>query len=102
MADIYRRPEMAVQMAKQLLHPGVLDEGLRSGLFLSGVRRTGKTTFLLNDLIPFIGTGSHRALVNELTARRRGPHHCHRSPLPRRRSQPWATGQRKCSRHSGI
>lgn len=52
MADIYRRPELAAQMAKQLLHPGVLDEGLRSGLFLSGLRRTGKTTFLLNDLIP--------------------------------------------------
>ncbi len=39
-------------MARQLLNPGVLDEGLRSGLFLSGRRRTGKTTFLLNDLIP--------------------------------------------------
>ncbi|MDE2367509.1 MAG: AAA family ATPase [Burkholderiales bacterium] len=52
MAEIYRRPELAAQMAKQLLHPGVLDEGLRSGLFLSGLRRTGKTTFLLNDLIP--------------------------------------------------
>ena len=39
-------------MASQLLHPGVLDEGLRSGLFLSGLRRTGKTTFLRNDLIP--------------------------------------------------
>lgn len=52
MADIYRRPELATQMAKQLLNPGVLDEGLRSGLFLSGLRRTGKTTFLLNDLIP--------------------------------------------------
>lgn len=39
-------------MASQLLHPGVLDEGLRSGLFLSGLRRTGKTTFLKNDLIP--------------------------------------------------
>lgn len=39
-------------MARQLLRPGVLDEGLRSGLFLSGPRRTGKTTFLLNDLIP--------------------------------------------------
>jgi hypothetical protein len=39
-------------MARQLLHPGVLDEGLRSGLFLSGLRRTGKTTFLRNDLIP--------------------------------------------------
>lgn len=52
MTDIYRRPELAAQMAQQLLNPGVLDEGLRSGLFLSGLRRTGKTTFLLNDLIP--------------------------------------------------
>jgi hypothetical protein len=52
MADIYRRPDLAHQMASQLLHPGVLDQGLRSGLFLSGLRRTGKTTFLRNDLIP--------------------------------------------------
>lgn len=39
-------------MANQLLNPGVLDEGLRSGFFLPGLRRTGKTTFLRNDLIP--------------------------------------------------
>jgi hypothetical protein len=39
-------------MSRQLLSPGVLDEGLRSGLFLTGNRRTGKTTFLVNDLIP--------------------------------------------------
>ena len=52
MTNIYRRPALAVQMAKQLLNPGVLDEGLRSGLFLSGLRRTGKTTFLVNDRIP--------------------------------------------------
>ncbi|MGY8524445.1 AAA family ATPase [Paracidovorax citrulli] len=52
MGLIYRRPLLAHQMARQLLHPGVLDEGLRSGLFLSGLRRTGKTTFLQNDLIP--------------------------------------------------
>ncbi|RZT42157.1 AAA family ATPase [Cupriavidus agavae] len=52
MSDIYRRPDLARQMARQLLHPGVLDEGLRSGLFLSGLRRIGKTTFVLNDLIP--------------------------------------------------
>ncbi len=39
-------------MAQRLLHPGVLDEGLRSGLFISGLRRTGKTTFLNTDLIP--------------------------------------------------
>jgi hypothetical protein len=39
-------------MAAQLLRPGVLDQALRSGLFLSGVRRIGKTTFLKQDLIP--------------------------------------------------
>jgi hypothetical protein len=52
LTSIYRRPALATQMAQQLLNPGVLDEGLRSGLFLSGLRRTGKTTFLINDLIP--------------------------------------------------
>ncbi|MET3135253.1 hypothetical protein AAKU55_005561 [Oxalobacteraceae bacterium GrIS 1.11] len=52
MSSIFPRTELATQMAKQLIHPGALDEGLRSGLFLSGLRRTGKTTFLLNDLIP--------------------------------------------------
>ena len=50
--SIFRRAELAAQMTRQLLHPGVLDEGLRSGLFISGLRRTGKTTFLVNDLIP--------------------------------------------------
>jgi hypothetical protein len=57
MAVIFRRPELARQMAQQLLHPGVLDEGLRSGLFFSGLRRTGKTTFLVHDLIPALEAG---------------------------------------------
>ena len=52
MGDIFLRPELAGQIARQLLQPSVLDVGLRSGLFLSGLRRTGKTTFLRNDLIP--------------------------------------------------
>lgn len=52
MADIFLRPELAADMARQLLKPSALDIGLRSGLFLSGLRRTGKTTFLKNDLIP--------------------------------------------------
>ncbi|WP_404997173.1 hypothetical protein [Cupriavidus necator] len=52
MPNIYRRPALADRMTRQLLRPGVLDEGLRSGLFLSGLRRTGKTTFLINDLVP--------------------------------------------------
>ena len=51
-SDIFQRPDIAQAMAQRLLHPGVLDEGLRSGLFISGLRRQGKTTFLLNDLIP--------------------------------------------------
>lgn len=51
-ADIYHRPALAQDLAKRLLRPGVLDLGMRSGLFLSGLRRTGKTTFLLQDLIP--------------------------------------------------
>jgi len=48
----FRRTELAQQMAHKLLQPGILDQGLRSGLFLSGLRRTGKTTFLRQDLIP--------------------------------------------------
>ena len=52
MSKIFHRTELANEMAKQLIHPGPLDEGLRSGLFISGLRRTGKTTYLLNDLIP--------------------------------------------------
>jgi predicted AAA+ superfamily ATPase len=44
---IYHRNDLAEHMATQLLNPVVLDEHLRSGLFISGLRRTGKTTFLL-------------------------------------------------------
>ena len=50
--DLFHRPDLAQRMAEQLLKPGLLDGGLRSGLFLPGLRRTGKTTFLRQDLIP--------------------------------------------------
>lgn len=52
MSNYFSRHALAAQMASQLIHPDVLSEALRSGLFLSGLRRTGKTTFLHNDLIP--------------------------------------------------
>lgn len=52
MSTVFHRPQIAADMARQLLRPSALDEALRSGLFLSGLRRTGKTTFLQNDLIP--------------------------------------------------
>lgn len=52
MTGIFHRTDLAREMARQLINPGVMDEGLRTGLFLSGLRRIGKTTFLTNDLIP--------------------------------------------------
>jgi hypothetical protein len=48
----FRRTTLAQEMAQQLLRPSFLDTSLRSGLFLSGQRRVGKTTFLAGDLIP--------------------------------------------------
>ncbi len=54
--DLFHRTALAEKMAQQLLKPGLLDQGLRSGLFLSGLRRTGKTTFLRQDLIPALET----------------------------------------------
>jgi hypothetical protein len=68
MADIYQRPAEAARMAEELLHPGPLDEGLRSGLFLSGLRRTGKTTFLRNDLIPALEARGALVLYVDLWA----------------------------------
>ncbi|RKP43477.1 AAA family ATPase [Trinickia fusca] len=52
MSFTYHRTELAAGMARQLLHPGPLEQTLQSGLFLSGPRRVGKTTFLKFDLIP--------------------------------------------------
>jgi hypothetical protein len=57
MTNVYHRTALAQQMAQQLLEPKVLDLPLRSGLFLSGLRRTGKTTFLRQDLIPALEKG---------------------------------------------
>ncbi len=57
MPDVYHRTALAKQMSQQLLEPRVLDLPLRSGLFLSGLRRTGKTTFLRQDLIPVLEKG---------------------------------------------
>jgi hypothetical protein len=52
MIDIFHRPALAQEMARQLLQPKALEQDLSSGLFMSGIRRTGKTTFLRQDLIP--------------------------------------------------
>ena len=49
---VFHRPEYAADMAQQLLKPSALQVQVRSGVFLSGIRRIGKTTFLRQDLIP--------------------------------------------------
>ena len=45
----FKRSKLAQSMAEQLMKPSFLDQSLRSGLFLSGQRRVGKTTFLANS-----------------------------------------------------
>ena len=66
MDKFFHRTALAEQMARQLLNPGVLDEGLRSGLFISGVRRTGKTTFLQTDLVPALETAGALVIYVDL------------------------------------
>lgn len=57
----FHRPNYARALAQQLLQPGPLDQGLRSGVFLSGIRRIGKTTFIKQDFVPALL--DHGALV---------------------------------------
>ncbi len=49
---LFHRSEYGQDMAQQLLRPSGLQLQVRSGVFLSGIRRIGKTTFLKQDLIP--------------------------------------------------
>lgn len=50
--DVFHRKDYADLMADQLLNPTALHTNVRSGVFLSGIRRVGKTTFLRQDLVP--------------------------------------------------
>ncbi len=50
--DVFHRKAYAELMADQLLKPSALQTNVRSGVFLSGIRRVGKTTFLRQDLVP--------------------------------------------------
>ena len=67
---IFHRPEYAQDMAKQLLHPTAFQTNIRSGVFLSGIRRIGKTTFLKQDLIPALEAEGALVLYADLWADR--------------------------------
>lgn len=50
--NVFHRKDLATALSKRLLHPDPLQTTSRDGLFLTGIRRIGKTTFLRQDLIP--------------------------------------------------
>lgn len=71
---VFHRPDYARALAQQLLQPGPLDQGLRSGVFLSGIRRIGKTTFVRQDFIPaLLDQGALVLYVDLWTDRSRAP-----------------------------
>lgn len=51
-APIFQRPDLALALSNRLLHPDALQLTSRDGLFLTGIRRIGKTTFIRRDLVP--------------------------------------------------
>lgn len=59
--NVFHRADLASALTKRLLHPDALQTTSRDGLFLTGVRRIGKTTFIRQDLIPQLE--KERALV---------------------------------------
>lgn len=65
---IYHRPELARRLAAMLLGNDPLSAAGRSGLFLSAPRRTGKSTFLRNDLIPTVEEAGAVAIYVDLWA----------------------------------
>lgn len=71
---VFHRPAYARALAQQLMEPGALDQGLRSGVFLSGIRRIGKTTFIRRDLVPaLLDHGALVLYVDLWTDRSRAP-----------------------------
>lgn len=50
--QIFHRRALAEQMAGQIMNPTGFNVSILSGIFLSGIRRTGKTTFIKHDLMP--------------------------------------------------
>ena len=67
---IFHRPELAARLTSALLGNDPLSSAGQSGLFLSAPRRTGKSTFLRNDLIPAIEQAGAIAIYVDLWADR--------------------------------
>lgn len=71
---VFHRPDYARALARQLLQPSLLDQNLSSGVFLSGIRRIGKTTFIRQDFVPaLLDDGALVLYVDLWTDRSRPP-----------------------------
>lgn len=71
---VFHRPAYAQALAERMLKPGPLDAHVRSGIFLHGMRRIGKTTFLKQDLIPeLVSRGALVIYVDLWVDRSRSP-----------------------------
>lgn len=71
---VFHRHDYAQAMVRQLLQPGPLDAGVRSGVFISGIRRIGKTTFIRQDLMPaLVGMGALPLYLDLWSDRARAP-----------------------------
>lgn len=68
MAHIFHRNDLSEALTEKLLRPSFLDAGYQSGLFLSGPRRIGKTTFIKQDLIPSLKNAGALVLYVDLWA----------------------------------
>lgn len=100
---VYHRPDYARDMAHQLLQPSALQLQVRSGVFLSGIRRIGKTTFLRQDLMPALeGMGALVIYVDLWSDRSKNPaslvHEAVRSTL----TQLATPGTRLLDRFKGL
>ena len=65
MNSVFHRVELALDMTTRLLDLPATS-AVRSGLFLSAPRRTGKSTFLREDLMPALGNTGALVLYVDL------------------------------------
>ena len=65
MSDVFHRTDLAHELALKLMNPP-LASAVRSGLFLAAPRRTGKSTFLVADLIPALENANARVSYVDL------------------------------------
>ena len=101
--DLFHRKNYADALAQQMLDPPPLLTNVRSGVFLSGIRRVGKTTFLRQDLIPALESRGALVIYVDLWAdRTKTPADLVHSAVRETLSQLQTSGSRLLERLKGL